>query len=478
MSGTETGNVLIQDKVESDSFIWKYKKADRNGRIRYPSEVGNLMKETTEQVVTTAGAIASAQFMTGRVLFSGVGAQGASTLPSALTILTLLNMYYDFTKRTATYTNSNSVANRISSEISVEFSNQSGANVTLAQGTGNTFVGFTSPVTIPNNSVLRLKFVVVTSSPTPAFEVYIDGGNISQYSQNLSPSGTIPGTATFGLSAAAPDQLVVFDTTAQTLGYVTDALMPVNDNLTKLMGWDSDTQTPSKFTNATINAGDVNDNIMGWDTTNSTPSKFAITQAAPQKLFTRTQADGSLIWSAVGDVPSGSATTIPIGINATTGNVERYPTTARGTFWQSATVSPAGDFPDAQTTMMQYDANSGTATGISYAAGIFTVAAGHTYMAVVDYATTTTPTGTSYWSVRYGSPLGGAPTTASPEIYRSNYGVSEGSAVFPIDTAGDNVQDFTTFIVTFTNGSGGAIVPKVGGGGDGIINGVKITRLT
>ncbi len=352
MSGSETGNVLIQDKREDDPFVWKYKKADRNGRIRYPEEVGNLMKETTEQVVTAvANPLTSAQFMTGRVLFAA-GSTGASTLPTALTILTLLNNYYNFTKRSATYTNSNSVANRISSEISVEFSNQSGGTVTLAQGTGNTFVGFTSPVTIPDDATLRLKFVVVTSSPVAAFEVYIDGGNISQYANALV-------TPVVTLAAAAPDQLVVYDTATGSLGYVTDALMPVNDNLTKLMGWDSDTQTPSKIT--TLNAGDVNDVIMGWDATNQTPSAYTLADRPPQQAITRNSTNGQLSYSSYANYPIGTTTTAIVGTNATSGVLEKFPITTTTASQVFTRVAASGEMRSSLIGDIAAGANSGAA---------------------------------------------------------------------------------------------------------------------
>lgn len=410
MSGTETGNVLIQDKVESDSFIWKYKKADRNGRIRYPSEVGNLMKETTEQVVTTAGAIASAQFMTGRVLFSGAGAQGASTLPSALTILTLLNMYYDFTKRTAIYTNTNSVANRISSEISVEFSNRSGNTVTLAQGTGNTFVGFTSPVTIPDNAVLRLKFVILTSSPTPAFEVYIDGGNISQFANTLvtPPVLTLP--------IQAPDQLVVYDPATSELGYVV---------------------------NAGVQAMDVNDNFMGWDTTTSTISKNPVLATAPFQLFTRDTTTGFIYNTPFASVPSGTAATFaPIALDSGTGRVVLSPNT--GVDWRNRNgggnqlvVNLADDnvlYP--QTAGLgTFTYNAGTGTFTATVAGLFhfdvtcttdVVAAGsHFHLQVngVDFA------GTGYFATQTTATISAARSLGIGEVIQVKFSNQSGGGV-------------------------------------------------
>lgn len=339
MSGSETGNVLIQDKREDDPFVWKYKKADRNGRIRYPEEVGNLMKETTEQVVTAvANPLTSAQFMTGRVLFAA-GSTGASTLPTALTILTLLNNYYNFTKRSATYTNSNSVANRISSEISVEFSNQSGGTVTLARGTGNTFVGFTSPVTIPDDATLRLKFVVVTSSPVAAFEVYIDGGNIAQYANTL----VTPPVLTLPLQA--PDQLVVYDPATLALGYVDNTVL------------------------APAALGDV---FLGWNAGTNTISRRGITGTTAAQLVTRNAGTGELIFSTFANIPNGVATDYsPIAVNSS-GNIVKSPNTGHTWRNKNGEAGPGQSVPNLNNDVVTYTFNSSPSGLFTYAAGVFT----------------------------------------------------------------------------------------------------------
>jgi len=461
--------------LRKDPSIWKPPQFDREERWVLPSIVGNVLKEVSEtsNVVVGNSTLPIGSFMSGRVVFSGA-ATGTKSLPTATDIITYLEANYSqLTGRVASATG---VTPKVK-EIEVEFfNNTAAASITIQGNTGLTLTPTT--VAIPAASSAKYKFIIEQTTPVPTITGVLAIG-VSQYANSISPTTIISGTTAFGLSAAAPDQLVVFDTVAQTLGYVTNATLPASTAIsTKIMGWDSATSTISQIGNATLQAGDVNDNIMGWDTATSTPSKFALTQGTPQLALTRNETTGALVWADETNYPAGSVTTIPIGINATTGVLEKYPTTAKGVFWQS-NVAGLLNLPDAATTMLTYDANSATATGVSYAAGVFTVTAGHTWLVNVDFGLTTLPAGAgSFFSVRYGTPMGAAPTIASNEYYRMSDNLKGGSVTFPVDTAGDNVQDFTTFCVTYTNASGGVLQLEQGGGTLGIRNSVKITRLS
>jgi hypothetical protein len=206
MSGSETGNVLLFDADDSDPRKYMPLKADRAQRVRYPCDVGNTMKNVTEVVYASAGGAIpplAVQFMTGRVLFA-TGASGTIQLPTAALIVQLLSKYYrQVLSRTATFTNSNTVGNRIANEIEVEFFNSTAAAITLSVNTGLTLQGLASSLDIPANTIAKYKFVVVTTNPAAIdiFPIY------------ASASGSVT------ITRGAPQQLVTRNATTGALFY-------------------------------------------------------------------------------------------------------------------------------------------------------------------------------------------------------------------------------------------------------------------
>lgn len=428
MSGSETGNVLIEDANDRDPRKYGPLKADRAQRIRYPCHVGNLFKNVTEQVYAAAGGtIPSAQFMTGRV-YLDTTASGTITLPTATAIVQLLNLYYrQVLALQGPFTNSNSVVNRIVNEIEVEFYNASAAGITLAVGTGTTFVGAATSLVIPASTIARYKFVIVGTNPAAI---------------NMFPVGAPGGGAIVTLPVQAPTQLVDYNPATGQLGYITNAVLASQGTGTQ---------------------------VMGWDTATSTPSQISLALGTPQQALTRNAATGALVYSGVANYPNGTVTTIPIGINATTGVLEKVDPSAISALSFRSQVA-AETVPDAATTIVTYDTATTSAANVSYNAGIFTVTAPGSYIVCVDYAfaAATANTG-SYISLRYGSP----PTTTSNEVYRSGEIIKNGS--FSVPFSADST--FTQFCVTITNAEGGDITLSTGGGGQGIRNAVKVMRV-
>lgn len=428
MSGSETGNVLIEDANDRDPRKYGPLKADRAQRIRYPCHVGNLFKNVTEQVYAAAGGtIPSAQFMTGRV-YLDTTASGTITLPTATAIVQLLNLYYrQVLALQGPFTNSNSVVNRIVNEIEVEFYNASAAGITLAVGTGTTFVGAATSLVIPASTIARYKFVIVGTNPAAI---------------NMFPVGAPGGGAIVTLPVQAPTQLVDYNPATGQLGYITNAVLASQGTGTQ---------------------------VMGWDTATSTPSQISLALGTPQQALTRNAATGALVYSGVANYPNGTVTTIPIGINATTGVLEKVDPSAISALSFRSQVA-AETVPDAATTIVTYDTATTSAANVSYNAGIFTVTAPGSYIVCVDYAfaAATANTG-SYISLRYGSP----PTTTSNEVYRSGEIIKNGS--FSVPFSADST--FTQFCVTITNAEGGVITLSTGGGGQGIRNAVKVMRV-
>jgi hypothetical protein len=433
MSGSETGNVLIRDGSDEDPRKYGFLKADRAQRVRYPCEVGNTFKNITEQVYAAAGGtIPSAQFMTGRV-YLDTTASGTITLPTATLIVQLLNNYYrQVLALQGPFTNSNSVVNRIVNEIEVEFYNASAAGITLAVGGTNiTFVGAATSLVIPASTIARYKFVIVATNPAAI---------------NMFPVGAPGGGAIVTLPIQAPTQLVDYNPATGQLGYITNAV---------LTGQSATTQ------------------IMGWNQSTSTVSQITINQGAPQQLFTRNFGSGAMLFSAVGDYPLGTSTTIPIGINATTGVVERADQSTGATFFQSQVAGETVPNGGA-TTIVLYDTNTAAGSGVTYNAGVFTLAQPGVYMICVDYAfAAATANVGSYVSLRYGAPNGSAPTTASSEWYRSGEIIKNGSFSIPINAS----TQFSTFAITITNAEAGVITLSTGASGLGIRNSVKVAKV-
>lgn len=429
MSGSETGNVLIEDANDRDPRKYGPLKADRAQRIRYPCHVGNLFKNVTEQVYAAAGGtIPSAQFMTGRV-YLDTTASGTITLPTATAIVQLLNLYYrQVLALQGPFTNSNSVVNRIVNEIEVEFYNASAAGITLAVGAGTTFVGPATSLVLPATTIARYKFVITATNPAAI---------------NMFPVGAPGGGSVVTLPVQAPTQLVDYNPATGQLGYVTNAVL-----------------------DAIPNAGY---GMITWDPATSTIHNSVVATAAPAQLFTRNTTTGQLVSSATANVPNGTVTTIPIGINATTGVLEKVDASAISALSFRSQVA-AETVPDAATTIVTYDTATSSAANVSYNAGIFTVTAPGSYIVCVDYAfaAATANTG-SYISLRYGSP----PTTTSNEVYRSGEIIKNGS--FSVPFSADST--FTQFCVTITNAEGGVITLSTGGGGQGIRNAVKVMRV-
>lgn len=324
----------------TDPSIWKPPQFDREERWVNPSIVGNVLKEVSETTNTAAGGtLAIGSFMSGRVVFNGA-ASGTKTLPTATDIVTYLEANYSqLTGRVASATG---VTPKVK-EIEVEFfNNTAAAAITIQGNTGITLTPTT--VSIPAASSAKYKFIIEQTTPVPTITGVLAIG-VSQYANNISPTIIIPGTTAFGLSAAAPDQLVVFDTATQTLGYVTNAL---------------------------LQATDVNDNFMGWDTATSTPSKNPVLATAPHQLFTRDTTTGAIYNSAYGVIPFGTtADYAPLSVEISTGNVVKTPNT--GITWRNKNgeAGPGQTITTGTDTVVTYTFQSGIGT-FTYAAGVFT----------------------------------------------------------------------------------------------------------
>lgn len=184
-SGQETGNLLIYDKEMTDPTVWQPLKVDKAKRWRYPSLVGNTYRNITEQVVTAGGALTSAQFMTGRIVFKA-GAQGTTvSLPSQLVMMQMLQKYYaQIHKREGPYAASNGNSNQIANSIDVEFFNDTGdlaSPVTLdLSGITTRVTGLPSSLRLPLGATASIRFTVLTTFP-PTFSATLSGGNMSFY---------------------------------------------------------------------------------------------------------------------------------------------------------------------------------------------------------------------------------------------------------------------------------------------------------
>lgn len=427
MSGSETGNVALFDVDDNDPTKYRPLMVDRADRIRYPKHVGNAFINRTEQIYAAAGGtVPSAQFLTGRLRFNA-GASGTITLPTAASMITFLNNYYNQAiGLQGPFTNSSGVSNDIVNEITVEFYNTTAAAITLAVNTGITFVGNAGGLVVPATSIAAYRFVIVTTNPAA----------ISMF-----PGAGAGGGSTATLLPQAPTQLVDYNPATGQLGYVTNAVL----------------------------AGQANtDVLLGWNATTSTPSRVALAQGTAQQVLTRNATTGALVWSDQTNYPVGTATTVPIGYNATTGVLEQItPVNFSALAFRSqvgAETVPNGGV----TTIVTYDTATTGAPNVSYAAGVFTVTTPGSYIACVDYAFAAALANTgSYISMRAGNSIAGN------EVYRSGQLVSSGS--FSVPFSADST--FAQFVVTITNNEAGVITLLTGAGGLGIRNAVKVMRV-
>lgn len=410
-----------ESSLQRDPTVWRPPLFDREQRWNNPSIVGNILKDVPEvsNIVAGNSTIPTATFMQGRLVFSGA-ATGTKTLPTAADIVKYLETYYS------------QVIGRTTSpqevkEISVEFYNSTANPITLGTATGLTLQGNAANYVIPANTIAQYKFVVEQTTPTPAVSVF---------------PLFAPANSAAALLPQAPGQLVDYNPATGQLGYITNAVLASQGTGTQ---------------------------VMGWDTATSTPSQISLALGTPQQALTRNAATGALVYSGVANYPNGTVTTIPIGINATTGVWEKVDPSAISALSFRSQVA-AETVPDAATTIVTYDTATTSAANVSYNAGIFTVTAPGSYIVCVDYAfaAATANTG-SYISLRYGSP----PTTISNEVYRSGEIIKNGS--FSVPFSADST--FTQFCVTITNAEGGVITLSTGGGGQGIRNAVKVMRV-
>jgi hypothetical protein len=415
MSGSETGNVLLFDADDTDPRKYMSLKADRAQRVRYPCDVGNTMKNVTEVVYASAGGAIpplAVQFMTGRVLFAA-GASGTIQLPTAAVIVQLLNNYYrQVLSRTATYTNSNTVGNRISNEIEVEFYNSTAATITLSVNTGLTLQGLAGSLAIPANTIAKYKFVIVTTNPA-AVDIFPTYGSSSGSVMSLAPQ--------------APTQLVDYNPATGQLGYVTDAVL---------------SSTVSTTTN-----------IMGWDPATSTPRKYVLADAAPQQLLTRNAATGAIVYSSAsgaGAYPVGTTTSggpIQIESNGTVAyRVSTPPLFQRST----GQVVPSG-----AAALVLFPTNVQQATtDCTYNAGIFTTETNNAYH--VDLTITQAAVSTNcFYQIVYGSVVGSGAVIAASGPTDGSRTISL-SAYLHMASLGGNTPPYT-FHVECVNTSGGNV---------------------
>lgn len=360
-AGSETGNVLIPDTLDNDPTNYMRLKGDRAGRIRYPSFVGNTFKNVTEQVYSSAGGtLPVAQFMTGRATFTNAN-PGAVTLPTAVLIVQLLQTYYrQMLSQSTIFTNSNSIPNRISNEIDVEFYNASGNPMTLVMGAGITFVGQASGLTIPANTIQAYKFQIVTTNPAAI---------------NMFPRVGAGGSTVVTLAAQAPTQLVDYNTTTGQLGYVNDAVL------------------------APAALGDV---LIGWNAATSTISRRGVALGAPQALLTRNATTGEFVHSLTANFVTGAVTGLPVQVNATSGAIELRPTDVPLHRYADANQVLGAGAADVTILFNGLPATPGT-PAFTYAAGQFTSTPGTLGYGILCTITTSAAAPDTYFSIWLGT---------------------------------------------------------------------------